>query len=201
MNPKKILFAVNILLTCLILWTASNLIITWTSREGVADTLQDRNPKQEGKDRKPLGDVRPITDYQAVIQQDMFRTTRQRPEALSDKAEEKKIEVTRLNLKLKGVVVCSISKSFAVIMDGRTKKEEIYYVNDSLQNAKIAKILPDQVILEVNNRQEALLLFTEGDKAEEGETSKPGGKPTIRQPGRVTPTPPSRQPARRLPGT
>ena len=69
-----------------------------------------------------------------------------------------------MNLKLKGVVIRGRSRSFAVIQDGASRKEDIYYVDDTLQNARIAKILPDQVILSVNDRQEALLLFAATDR-------------------------------------
>lgn len=171
MHSKKILLTVNILLTTLILWLVSDMVMNRSSGQGGPGTLQGEGPKEDGKAQKPLGKTKSIADYQALIQQDVFRTTRQKsepePEAKpAPVVEEKPVEMTKLNLKLKGVVIRGGNGSFAAIMDGGTKKEGIYYLNDTIQSARIAKILYDQVILEVNNRQEALLLFTQSDKSE-----------------------------------
>jgi type II secretory pathway component PulC len=139
----------------------------------MADTMEDRDLQQKEKGTKPMGEGRRMSDYQALVQQDIFRTTRQRPQAEPAPAvEEKPVQVTRLNLKLKGVVMRSGNGSFAAIMDGGTRKEDIYFLNDTIQNAKVAKILRDQVILEVNNRQEALLLFPQTDVTPQGAAVK-----------------------------
>lgn len=169
MHSKKILLTVNILLTVLILWLVSDMVMNWSSGQGGPGTLQGEGPKEDGKAQKPLGKTKSIADYQTLIRQDVFRTTAQMPEAKPPQpqvVEEKPVEVTKLNLKLKGVVIRGGNGSFAAIMDGGTKKEGIYYLNDTIQSAKIAKILYDQVILEVNNRQEALLLFAQSEKSE-----------------------------------
>lgn len=202
MNSKRILLVVNILILALVAWAAVDLVRTWTSGRESADTRVDRNQGSNGAGRKPLGEPRRMSDYQAIAQQDVFRSTRQRPEQPpAVQEEEKKIEVTKLNLKLKGVVVRKNGNSFAVISDPKTKKDEIYYQNDQLQNARIMKILSDHVILEVGSRREALLLFAENDHPEGG---KKAGKGEIRQPvkGAVGTTAASgRGPVRKLPGT
>ena len=160
------------------------------SRGKAVESAEERNPTQ-GKGTKPLGEGRPMSDYQALIQQDVFHTTKQRPEAdAAQVAEEKPVQVTKLNLKLKGIVVREGSRSFAAILDGATRKEDIYYQNDTIQGARITKILRDQVILEVNNRQEALLLFTQGDEKGRGEAVRPGAADPVRRPGFVQGPPP-----------
>ena len=185
MHSKKILLGVNILLTLLILWPVSDMVMTWSSGHGGPGTLQGERPKEDAKTHKPLGKGKKITDYQALIQQDVFRTTRQKPDAAAGVVEEKPVEVTRLNLKLKGVVIRGKSRSFAVIQDGASRKEDIYYVDDTLQSARIAKILPDQVILIVNDRQEALLLFAATDRPGPAgalmQTAKPEASPPAAQ--------------------
>jgi hypothetical protein len=131
-----------------------------------------------------------MSDYQALIQDDVFHTTKQMTQADSAQApEEKPVQVTTLNLKLKGVVLRDGSRSFAAIMDGATRKEDIYYLNDTVQGARIVKILRDQVILQVNNTQEALLLFTQSDDKEKGWAARPGA--AVRQPRPSRDLPPS----------
>ncbi|MEW6668939.1 MAG: type II secretion system protein N [Thermodesulfobacteriota bacterium] len=164
MHSKKILLGVNILLTFLILWPVSDTVMTWSSGQGGPGPLQGEGVKENGTSHKPIGKTKKISDYQALIRQDIFRTTGQKVDAPAAVKEEKPVELTRLNLRLKGTVIRGRSKSFAVIQDGASRKEDIYHVNDKLQNATIAKILPDQVILNVNNRQEALLLFAAADR-------------------------------------
>ena len=79
MHSKKILLGLNILLTVLILWPISDMVMTWSSGQGGPGTLEGAGPKEDGKAQKRLGKTRQITDYQALVQQDIFRTTRQRP--------------------------------------------------------------------------------------------------------------------------
>ncbi|MDD5207605.1 MAG: type II secretion system protein N [Desulfobacterales bacterium] len=204
MNSKRILLAINILMVILVAWAAVDLVRIWTSGREPQDPLLDRDLKVEATGRKPLGETRRMSDYQAIAQQDIFRTTRQRPEKHAEHEKEEKIEVTRLNLKLKGVVVRKSGDSFAVITDPKTKRDEIYYQNDTLQNARIVKILPDHVVLEVGNRKEALLLFAESDQPGTAAAVKTAGRGEIRRPvkGAVGPAAASgRTPARKLPGT
>jgi len=156
----------------MLLWTGYTLVASWRSKEGAVNTAEVREFKQEGKAREPIQSERRISDYQMLVQQDIFRSTKQKtaPESLPAR-EEKPVEPTRLNLKLKGTVIRNGNNSFAAIMDGGTRKEGIYYVDDRVQNARVSKILQDQVILEVDNRQEALLLFTGVDVKEKGEAA------------------------------
>ncbi len=168
MNSKRLLLAVNVLLTGLILWTGYTLVMSWPSKESPVHIVVERELEQKGGSPKSMGKGRRISDYQALLQQDVFRTTRQKGSQAvpAQVIEEKPVEVTKLNLKLKGIVIRSGKDSFAAITDGGTRKENIYYLNDKIQNARIAKILQDQVILEVNNRQEALLLFAQSEEKE-----------------------------------
>ncbi len=189
MNPKKLLLAINILLTCMILWAGYTLVVSGSSRGKAVEKVKDRGP-QPGKGTKPLWEGKPISDYQAVIQEDVFHTTKQRSQAEAAQVAEAPVQVTALNLKLKGIVIRG-DRSFAAIMDGATRKEDIYYLNDTIQGARIAKILRDQVILEVNNRQEALLLFTKGDEKAKGVAARPAAANPVRPPAAVQGPPPT----------
>ena len=54
-------------------------------------------------------------------------------------------------------------ESCAVILDGRTNKEGLYYVNNSIQGARIVNVMTDRVMIIVDNKEEALILSYDKD--------------------------------------
>jgi len=72
--------------------------------------------------------------------------------------EEKTIKSTELDLKLKGTVVGENRNSYAIILDGKTNKEDLYYLNDIVQGARIVQVLRDQVVIELKGVKEVLLM-------------------------------------------
>lgn len=80
---------------------------------------------------------------------------------------------TRLNLKLAGVLMSNDPKySTAVIASGSDQK--VYKVDEKVSggnNVKLAKVLPDRVILDNNGRFEALWLYSEVDFSKSSSSS------------------------------
>lgn len=91
---------------------------------------------------------------------------------------------TRLNLKLSGVLMSSDpQKSTAIIASGSDQK--VYQIDEKLSegnNVKLAKVLPDRVILDNNGRYEALWLFSEVDFKVKA-SSKPSSRASTRTAG------------------
>jgi type II secretory pathway component PulC len=181
MKPKKILLLINISLTGLLLWTATEMIMSWASGRKDTGSLHPVNTaataRDDGMDRK----ARSLRDYQLIIEHDIFRT-RKRSSPIPQK-DFKEVKATELDLRLMGTVVGENRESYAIIWDGSTNEEDLYYRDHFIQRARIVKILPDRVILEKDGSEEALILSYETPSA-----------PRIGVPGRGSTTSPSRRP-------
>ena len=184
MNIKKIFVLINLSLAVLIIWMAYNIFRTWRGggelKKGLekgkvvmADTHNLSSPKE-----KKIG------DYLSVIEQDIFKTAQDSREAPSEKEEE--IEITALDIKLRGVVLRKEEPSFAVIYDEKSKKEDIYYLNDYVQGARVVQVLPDRIILSRGGKQEALMLELESSPESKSRGVIKGKRPIPRKvkPGR-----------------
>jgi general secretion pathway protein C len=79
---------------------------------------------------------------------------------------------SNLDAQLTGTVVSPDGYVMAMIEDVTQRKEDLYKVGDSIQDAEIVEILKDRVVLERAGRQETLSLFTP-DKTKKGGRSRP----------------------------
>ena len=96
-----------------------------------------------------FGDASGVTDIPEPVKRDV----------------DEDVAKTKLNLKLAGVLMSSDPKfSTATIASGSDQK--VYSIDEKLStgnNVKLAKVLPDRVILDNNGRFEALWLYSEVD--------------------------------------
>lgn len=76
------------------------------------------------------------------------------------------LEPTSLQLSLQGTVSGGQGSARAVILDEKTKKQEIYRVGDSVQGALIKSIERGKIVLQVNGRNEVLLINDRQDDAD-----------------------------------
>jgi len=161
-NLRKIFILLNALIVGLILLVGVDIALTWhDSRNGEKTGALARVERETGN-RKPRRGTERIGDFQGIVQKNIFKTAPApaRPKkAEPEKGEE--IKLTDLNLSLQGTVIGENSESFAVIQDGKTRKQDIYYLNDTVGGAKITKILSDRVILSLKGREEALVISYE----------------------------------------
>ncbi len=186
----------NLLLAGLILWVGVTIFRTWAS-------ARTRNPGQTIKITKK--DIAPPSHdkktesmqyFQSVIDSDIFHTKKSVKKPVLKKESPLPLKVTDLNLELKGTMMGDTGERFAVILDGKTREQEIYRVNDFVQGVRIERILEAQVVLNRNGKEESLRMSYE---------SGPAQVPRVR--GRIKPrrttvrTPPRKQtiPAKRLP--
>jgi type II secretory pathway component PulC len=167
MSLKKPLLLMNICFAVLILCIAWNTFYKWNYKSHEKDRLQDEILGT--KSSKGTSSVKPnkLKDYEVIIRRDIFKTKKVPQKA--DVEQEKPIKITDLNLKLMGTVVGKDRDCFAIIMDGSTKKPQIYHLNDFIQGTRIVGILSDRVILDMEGEEECLMF-----------TDEPG--PSVRRP-------------------
>jgi general secretion pathway protein C len=102
------------------------------------------------------GTVHPISHYNTIIERNLFNTKKK-----TNKIEPVNIESlkqTALKLKLWGTVTGDSGKTYAVIEEQKGKKQNLYKVGDTIQNATLKIILREKVVLNVNGKDEILEL-------------------------------------------
>ncbi|GBC64058.1 type II secretion system protein GspC [Desulfonema ishimotonii] len=119
---------------------------------------------------------RPLSDYSTVEKRNLFDTPAQAgavppptlPEPDTNTTED--LQLTALKIRLWGTVTGDPSRACAVIEDSKKRKQNLYRQGDTIQGATIKKILREEVILNVNGKDEKLTMA----KAD----SKSGGRPS-----------------------
>ena len=102
------------------------------------------------------GTVHPIFYYDTIIKRNLFNTKK-----TTNKTEPFNIETlkqTDLKLKLWGTVTGDRGKTYAVIEKQKERKQNLYKVGDTIQNATVKIILREKVVLNVNGKDEILKL-------------------------------------------
>jgi general secretion pathway protein C len=162
MLPKVIFICIN--LACI---TASTYVVV----DGVYGTLSAGLTQQQ-ETTGPLtthgiedADIaqRPLSAYNKVTERNLFNTK------AKNVPREKKVDVaelqeTKLKLKLWGTVSGIEDGDYAVIEDGKARRQNLYRVGDAVQTATVKDIFREKVILTVNGKDEILQMqeFTSG---------------------------------------
>ena len=156
MNLKRYLLLTNICYIALILWVASNIVLTWASKQQNKGQPQISHEEPMSSIAASSDRLKKLQDYQSVIHYDIFDTTTSGP--VVPVKDEKTLRFTDLNLKLKGTVVGENRNSYVIILDGKTNKEDLYYLNDFVHGARIVQVLTDRVVFELKGTKEILLM-------------------------------------------
>jgi general secretion pathway protein C len=197
MTLKRFLLLGNILLSGLIIWVGVSIVTTWASSRKAGDSALSVPAKTSSPKDLTSSKGKRLEDYGLIASKDVFHTTKETAKtAGKDQAEE--IKVTDLNLELKGTVVGEGKDSYAFILDRGSKKEDAYYVNDFVMGSQILRIMKGRVILNVDGREEALLMLDESRTLPEmgSAEEKPGAesvKPAEQRPSSQGATPPQRR--------
>ncbi len=96
-----------------------------------------------------------LSHYQTIIERNLFKTnteTGSRP----DKLDIETLQPTDLNLNLLGTITGDQKEAYAVIEDTAVKKQDLYRIGDTIQNATVKMILREKVVLNVNGKDEIL---------------------------------------------
>lgn len=183
MRAKKLLVFVDVILIGLVLWLGADIVMKWIGRAQGSPAALSKMGRKEVEHRSDRAVVKGVRNYYYIITHDVFNTAKK----THIPATPKEVQVTQLPLRLKGTVVGTGHVYYAVIQEGTADKEKLYTINDVVQRARIVKIAPDYIILDVSGKKEALNISYERKPA-------PARFRRIRRPPRA-PTRPARTPA------
>jgi len=197
MNLKRFLLFGNILISGLILWVGVSIVTTWASSSKEGDSSLSVPAKMSMPKDISASKGKRLEDYALIASKDVFHTAKQVAKTGS-KGQAEEIKVTELNIELKGTVVGEGKESYAFILDKGSKNEEVYYRNDFVMGAQILRIMKGRVILNVDGREEALLMMDESRTLPEmgsGEekTGAEAVKPAEQRPASQGAAPPQRR--------
>jgi len=197
MNLKRFLLLGNILLSGLIIWVGVSIVTTWASNRRAGDSTLSVPAKTPTPKDLTSSKGKRLEDYGLIASKDVFHTTKETAKT-AGKNQGEEIKVTDLNLELKGTVVGDGKDSYAFILDRGSKKEDAYYVNDFVMGAQILRIMKGRVVLNVDGKEEALLMLDESRTLPEmGSAEEKAGaeavKPAEQRPASQGTTPPQRR--------
>jgi len=142
-------------------------------------------PAADAAGRDVNTQIRPTASfaaYQALIDRNLFNLPEpKKVEPAPVKIDLEQLKQTDLKLKLWGTVTGGSDGAYAVIEDVAQRRQNLYRVDDAVQNAIVKEIRREKVILEVNGSLEVL----EMEKVEQGGARK---AVAVRQTGLPAPT-------------
>ena len=96
-----------------------------------------------------------LSHYQAIIERNLFKTKTETGSG-PDKLDLETLKPTDLKLNLLGTITGDKEEAYAVIEDTAEKKQDLYRIGDTIQNATVKMILREKVVLNVNGKDEIL---------------------------------------------
>lgn len=115
-------------------------------REIGADTPNTQSPRQPA-----------YAYYTAIAEKDLFQTGQSDASGDARQAAElENLEKTRLNLRLWGTITGTDEKTYAVIEEKSGSRQALYQEGDTIDQARIRRILRKRVVLTVNGKDEIL---------------------------------------------
>ncbi|MDX2445776.1 MAG: type II secretion system protein GspC [Desulfobacterales bacterium] len=100
---------------------------------------------------------RRLSEYKAIEERNLFRLAeKQAGVAVKANVDIEALQETKLNLKLWGTVTGSGQNAYAVIEDVKQRVQQLYHIEDAIQNAVVKEIHREKVVLEVNGAFEVL---------------------------------------------
>lgn len=153
---KRYYIIFNLLVLTVIIYSAVNMFYKIT-RSRVAPVQNGASIKQHIQDVEQLEKL-PLSNFSVIEKRNLFGSVDRASEGKSSDAY-KDVEVTSLNLALLGTIASDDQQSSrAIIQDTTKRKQDLYKVGDSIQNAVVDKILRKQVILNVEGKEEKLIM-------------------------------------------
>jgi len=115
------------------------------------EIITQQNPDVKHSKRPPLN------DFQPIIQRNIFGSVEKASEEIKA-AEIETLEPTSLKIALLGTVTGNPQNAVAIIEETDKRKQGLYRLGDSVQNAIVKMILRGKVVLKVGDRDEILTM-------------------------------------------
>jgi general secretion pathway protein C len=145
--------------------------LDWTTARVAPPALEETAAADAGP-----GTDHSLDFYQTVWERNLFSVKVQEDER--DRAEKlmaeiDQLDLTSLNCTLIGTIINEGAESWAIILDNQSGKQDRYTVGDKLRNAEVVMILRNQVVLNIDGKNERLIMGIEKIRAEDrsGEVS------------------------------
>ena len=146
----------------------------------LAEPQGPRPPRSQGIAAR---ETKPLSAYSKITERNIFESAALAPPEPSGE-DDLNHPVTDLKLTLKGTVVGSPERSFAVIEDGRLHTQNLYHIDDTISSGvTLSAIYKDRVVINRNGRKELLLMFQE--TPDKGTSARPGPRVRAEAPRRV----------------
>jgi general secretion pathway protein C len=101
--------------------------------------------------------IHPESYYQPIMDRNLFKTKAAvAPVKKAPQINLEALKQTQLQLRLWGTVAGKKEGAYAVIEETKARKQNLYRVGDTIQNAKIKMIYRERVVLSVNGKDEIL---------------------------------------------
>jgi len=149
-----------ILINLLLLTGASYLGVS-SFYQVVGTRLEVASPSVEGGEKKvaPTREpVKPLSEYKVLEKRNLFKLKEKQAVApVPVKVDIEALQETKLQLKLWGTVTTGMGQTaYAVIEDVKQRVQQLYHMEDAIQDAIVKEIHREKVILEVNGSLEVL---------------------------------------------
>ena len=144
----------------LLLLTGASYLGVNSFYEVVGAKFEVISPSMEDSEKKAAPareSVKPLSEYKAIEERNLFRLAEKQvlvPE--SAKVDIEALEETKLQLKLWGTVTGNGQNAYAVIEDVKQRVQQLYHLEEAIQNAIVKEIHREKVVLEVNGSFEVL---------------------------------------------
>ncbi|OQX64826.1 MAG: hypothetical protein B5M55_05405 [Desulfococcus sp. 4484_242] len=156
----------NLIILSLTIFVGVNIFYK-TARSRVGDVKSGEIPVYQSVDSAPH-EKKPLSFFHVITDRNLFGSEEKTTDQMKDE-EVEGLEPTSLNVVLLGTVAGDQDNARAVIEDTEKRKQGLYKVGDSIQDAVVKKILREKVILRVGDRDE-ILTMKEPSSAKEEKT-------------------------------
>jgi general secretion pathway protein C len=123
----------------------------------------------------------PLEHYQSIWEKNVFFTTSNGGTETSEPVQVDQLSLTSLNCSLVGTMVQEEGDGWAVIMDNDDSRQDMVTVGSHIKGARVVRILKDKVVLNINGKDELLLM----DMEESPETASAAPVQRVSSRGRV----------------
>ena len=152
---------VKLLVLFVLVATGVHFFYAWLEKELLSDGRISAGQKAstvtvaKKQQKKPVKVQATGTDYQIIVTRNIFQAKLE-PEKKPVEKVVQKVVPTTLDLTLLGTVTGDEQTARAIIIDKKTRKQDIYQIGDAVQGAFIESIDRGKITLDVNGRNEVL---------------------------------------------